>query len=343
MKYLKRKLVLLLLILCIINLPVLAKSKIKLIGNVKDGFSAKYINLPDSISFKVAEAQTIPNFISIPEDSLITLKVIRVQRERRWHKSGFILCKLLSYTPEEQEVAIDVSDKNIYLTVRKYEAVDKKEATLVATELIIMQGASFFAPCSDLGYYFIKGAILRERDPNWFKAGVYTAYENSVCWFYLKGKPIELTYGEQVDINDVPNKKVEKLISKIDKRKIKQIKKSERKISKIEQKRLKKDIKIAQKDNSYNIVVSAIDDAIENSDIISDKSIVSKADNKIKHFNKKYVKNEQKADKHIKKVVTKYEKRQFKIAKKSIIYKVVEDSIYENTQDIIDKYTDTML
>ena len=241
---------------------VYAKNNIKAIADVDSTFSIKYQDLPDIIQFKTTQTKTIPDVLSIPEGSVVTLKVIKAQRELRWHKSGFILCKLVSYTPEITNIPVDVSDKEIYLTIRKYEEIDKKEATFIGIELVLAQGASFFAPGVDIGYYFIKGAIQRKKHPHWFKAGVHNAYENSICWFWLKGKPIELEPGEQVKIKDVKPEKVEKLIAKMEKRADKQNIKAAKRLAKKDKKALKRELKYEKKLVNCTVVEEGIESII---------------------------------------------------------------------------------
>ncbi len=246
-----------------------AKTSVKLKADVNTEFTIKNKDLPDEISFKVKESRTIPYVVSIPEDSYITLEIIKAQRELRWHKRGLILCKLKSYTPEGVDVPIDVSDKDIYLVVRKHEDIDKKEAFLIGTELVIAQGASFFAPGVDIGYYFIKGAIQREKDPNWFRAGVHNAYDNSIFWFCLKGKPIELTDGEQVQIKEIKTKKVEKFTALIDKRNARFERQAAKRITKKDARNLKRQLKREKRMAECSVVESAIED------IIIDKKVTS--------------------------------------------------------------------
>ena len=212
------KIIALILIFVISITHVSAKNNIEMLADVDTEFTIKYKELPGEISFVTTEAKTIPNIISIPSGSTVLLEVIKAQKELRWHKSGYILCKLKSYTPENLTVPIDVSDKDLYLLVRKYEKINKIEATIIGVELVLAQGAAFFAPGVDIAYYFVKGAIQRKKHPNWFKAGVHNAYDNSICWFWLKGKPIELSEGDMVSIKDIKTSKVNKLEKKIDKR-----------------------------------------------------------------------------------------------------------------------------
>lgn len=177
--------------------------------------------IPEQISFSVTEEVKINDEITIPAESTLNVKVFEFQKEKRWHKSGFFICNLLNYTPVETEETVDVSDKEIYFIARKYEPINKKEAGILGTEIILTQAASIVASCFiflapvDVAYFFAKGAIQREKHPNWFKAGVSNAYDNSLFWFWLKGKPIDLEEGESVKLKEIPKKRAEKINSKI--------------------------------------------------------------------------------------------------------------------------------
>ena len=240
----------------------LAKHNIKMIADVQTDFTAKSTELPNEITFKTTESRTIPNVISIPAGSLVTLEVLKAQRELRWHKSGQILCKIKSFTPEGSVMPIDISDKNIHLTVKKHEEINKKEAWILGTEIVVMQGASFFAPGVDIAYFFTKGAIQRQKHPNWFKAGVRNAYDNSIFWFPQKGKPIELEEGHQVQIKDISPEKVEKLAKSIDKRNARFERQAAHRIAKLDKKILKRALKNEEKSVNVSVVESAIENEI---------------------------------------------------------------------------------
>ena len=247
-----------------------AKTNMKMRADVNEEFSIKYQDLPDEITFTTTQAKTIPNVISIPENSLIKLKILKAQRELRWHKGGLILCKLESYTPlDVSDIPIDVSDKDIYLTVRKHEDIDKKEAWILGTEIVVTQGAAFFAPGVDIGYFFIKGAIQRKKHPHWFKAGVRNAYDNSIFWFPQKGKPIELGSDDQVQIKDISQKKAEKLSKKIDERNARFERQAAHRIEKKNAKALKRELKNEKKMADCSVV----EEAIEN--VVVDRSVLA--------------------------------------------------------------------
>ena len=218
-----KNLIVLFFALAITVLPGSAKEKIKMISNISDGFVLS--EMPDEIHFRTIKKVVIRDVI-IPQRSVVTAETIQAQKERRWHKSGYILCKVKSFLTEYGENT-DISDKNIYLIARKYEPVNKKAASILATEILLTQAASFFAPGVDILYFFTKGAIIREKHYNWFKAGVSNAYENSICWFWLKGKPIDLDKDAKIQLKGIKEEKVFKLKGQIEKRKAKQAIKDE--------------------------------------------------------------------------------------------------------------------
>ena len=245
--------------------PVLAKDNMKVYGNINEDFTLQYQNLPEEISFKLTETKKVNKEVSIPDGATVTLEVINARRELRWHVSGLILCKLKNYIPKDTETPVDLTDKEIYLVVKKYEPIDGKETGILTTEIILTQAAGvvgslfiFFAPV-DVVYFFAKGAIKREKHPNWFKAGVMDAYDNSIFWFQLKGKPIELSKNDSVSVKEIKPKKAIKLNKKIDKRLVRENKQHNKKIAKLDEKTEKRRLKYEKKDIPCEVTERAID------------------------------------------------------------------------------------
>ena len=167
--------------------------------------------------------------------------------------------KIKSYSPEGIEEPIDVSDKELYVLIRKYEPINAKEAWILGTEIVVMSGASFFAPGVDVGYFFLKGLIVGNYHKNRFVSGVHSAYENSICWFWLKGKPIELTPDSLATAKGISEKKAKKLIAKVEKRNQKREIKYNKRIAKLDRKIEKRQYKNMKKELNCSIVEQAID------------------------------------------------------------------------------------
>lgn len=236
-----KKIIALLLLLVIFEMPVFSKEKkIKMQTHITSDFEIS--DMPEEVEFKTIIKTKIFDDVTIPQRSIIHAAVLEAQKERRWHKSGYILCKADYYVTELGE-KVDIEDKNLYFIVRKYEPVNKKEAAILGTEILLTQGASFFAPGVDILYFFTKGAILRKQRVNWFRAGVANAYENSICWFWLKGKPIDIEEGQEVQMKEIKEERVEKLIPQIRKRKIKEEIKNFKKYVKNNFKEMKREAK----------------------------------------------------------------------------------------------------
>ncbi len=270
MRVFLKKFLSVLIILSFVMTPAMAKDKMKLYGNINDDFTLAYQDLPNEISFVLVEARKVREDITIPEGSNVTLEVVDARRELRWHVSGIILCKLKNYTPENSKTPIDLSDENIYLVVRKYEPIKGKEAGILTTEIILTQAAGivgscfiFFAPV-DVAYFFTKGAIKREKDPNWFKAGVKDAYDNSIFWFQLKGKPIELKENDSVSVKEITPQKAQKLEKRIEKRAIRENEQHNKRIKKFEAKDQKRQYKYEKKEVSYSVLEKAIEKELGN-------------------------------------------------------------------------------
>ena len=235
-------------------MPLSAKEKINKVANIQHEFSTS--NVPSELLFKTPDQSTTVGELVIPPNSIVSAEILQAQTERRWHKSGLIVCKLKNYKSDDDADVTDVSGDDIYFVVRKHKPIDKKDATILGTELIITNAASivgscfiYFAPV-DIVYFFTKGAIQRQKHPNWFKAGVSNAYDNSICWFWLKGKPIELEENDSIKFQGIEEKKALKMTSKIAKRNQKLAVKAEKKQAKLEKnapKRLAKEQKKEQK------------------------------------------------------------------------------------------------
>ncbi len=246
-----RNSLILLCIMAITTLPVLSKGNPKsMLANIEQEFNMN--NIPSEVYFKTSKKTKILDEITIPQRSIVRAEVLQAQKERRWHKSGFIVCKLKSYLVEMTEEPVDISDKDIYIVVKKYEPVNKKDAAILGTEILLTQSAAFFAPGVDILYFFTKGAILREKDPNWFKAGVHNAYDNSICWFWLKGKTIDVKANERMNLKTVDESKALKLTKQIQARNVKYEQKLIKKQAKAEIKNQKKLAKQEKKKNKKN-------------------------------------------------------------------------------------------
>ena len=246
-----KKLLVIFFLLLITVLPVSAKDKFKMNAYMTTEFSLS--DIPDEVEFKTKKKLTFPTNIVVPQRSIIKAEIFKSRRELRWHKSGFFICKIISYQPELEE-EIDISDKEIYLIARRYEPINKKEAVITGTEILLTQAASFFAPGVDILYFFTKGAIQREKHPNWFKAGVSNAYDNSICWFWLKGKPIELSSGDEIRLKSIEKEKAEKIKQKI-------VNREEKDVDKFTQKELHKlkTTKLAADMHDYTDLAMEID------------------------------------------------------------------------------------
>lgn len=239
--------------------PVFAEDNIKMLVDVNSKFDLHSQNLPEEISFVVAKAETIPDIITIPEDSVVTVSIINAEVERRWHKSGIIIGKIKSYQPDGVENPIDISDRELYVIIRRYEPVNVKEAWIIGTEIVVMSGASFFAPGVDVGYFFLKGLIMKNYHPNRFVSGVHCAYENSICWFWLKGKPITLAENDLATAKGINEKKAKKLLTKVEKRNIKRELRYNKRIAKLDKKIAKRQYKNAKKEIDCLVVEQAIE------------------------------------------------------------------------------------
>ena len=243
-----KRFIIIFLISIITVLPVSAKSPVKAQARMTTDYSIDD-NTQIEIKFMPGRKVNFGRGVNVQSKSVITAEVYQAQKEKRWHKSGFVICKLMSYTEPNSDEEIDISNRDIYMIARKHEPIDPKEAAIIGTEITTTSIASIFLPGVDIAYFFTKGAIQREKHPNWFRAGVSNAYDNSICWFWLKGKPIELQSGDDIQLVSIKKTKARKIKAKADKKVAKQEKKLEKKTAKKELRMAKKEAKIAKKEN----------------------------------------------------------------------------------------------
>ena len=239
-----KKLLILCLVMMITVLPACAKSTVRAQARMMTEYSIEDAQI--EIKFIPGREVDFGRGVKVHSKSVITAEVYQSQKERRWHKSGFVICKLLSYTDPESGEEFDISNRDIYMVARKYERIDPKEAAIIGTEITTTSVASIFLPGVDIAYFFTKGAIQREKHPNWFKAGVSNAYDNSICWFWLKGKPIELQSGDDIQLVSIKKTKARKIKAKADKKQAKTEKKIAKKEAKQKIKAAKKEEKAAK-------------------------------------------------------------------------------------------------
>jgi hypothetical protein len=197
-------------------IPVCAKENTKPVGVIQQNYDIT--NLDDRIAFKISNNLNLSRNILIPRNSIIMVRVLKIQDCRRWHKSAFLLAHMISYIPDGEADIINVEDKDIYILIRKYDAIDKKQAAKTAAEITATTAAAFVLPGVDIAYYFTKGAIKKEEGKTRFKSGVSSAYTNSIFWFWLKGKPLDLGEEATIIIKEIDKEKAMKLKEKIEKR-----------------------------------------------------------------------------------------------------------------------------
>ena len=136
--------------------------------------------------------------LKIPAGTILKAKVNTTTTERRFHKSAFLIVNFEEI--KEGDCFKSITGYNIGGVIRKYEKIDKKDATITGAELTTTTVAAFIIPGIDILYYFTKGCIQNTKAETRFKSGVHNAYDNSIMWFFLKGKPIKLVEGDSVAV-----------------------------------------------------------------------------------------------------------------------------------------------
>jgi hypothetical protein len=248
-----KRLLILLMIIVMGIMPVSAKNNGIIPAKMASIFSTTG-QTPSVVAFSPNRNLKINDELTLPSRAIIAAEVYRFQKEKRMHRHGYIVCRLLSYKDPDSNEVIDLLSKDIFVVARRRSNLELGEAALTGVELTVTTAASIPLPGVDIVYYFTKGAILRGNNPNWFKSGVSEAYDNSIFWFFLKGRTIDFEKGDYVDIKHIGKEEVLKLRDKIDENQIKteqreavKFIKKQKKIAKAEEKRAARIEKQAQK------------------------------------------------------------------------------------------------
>lgn len=136
--------------------------------------------------------------IKIPMGTLIKAKITTSTKERRMHKSAYLIISFEQMGEDENVESME--EYQLDGVIRKYDKIDKKDAAITSAELTTTTAAAFIIPGIDIVYYFTKGFIQNEKAETRFKSGVHNAYDNSIMWFFLKGKPINLSENDLVSV-----------------------------------------------------------------------------------------------------------------------------------------------
>src|SRR5574344_563197 len=220
-----KKLLSIILIFIITTMPVSAKSKAKESTKIKASMlqTLTIDTNTNDISFKINEP-LILNEVEIPSGSTVNIHIDKIQKEKHFHKNGYFIFHISSYTIENTDTTIDLSDKKLYFVARKYYKIKKGEATFTSAEFGATTAASWFVPGVDLVYYFIKGAIQNQKGYNRIESGVGCAYENFLpIWLFQKGRHLELNNGDNIVIIRA-TKKYMKELEKAEKKALKEAK-----------------------------------------------------------------------------------------------------------------------
>jgi len=239
-----KKIISLIFIFNILFLPVFAKNPIKTHALVRTEYDSED-KTTKIIKFIPDKKIKIGEILEIPSNSIINAEIFQPQKEKRFHKSGYMICKLLNYSTAEED--FDISDKEIYVIARKYEELNGKEATIIGLELMGSAFVSFFAPGADIAYFFTKGAITKKKHPNWFKSGVRNAYDNSILWLILKGKTIKLSKNDEINLKYISREDARNTKAKIDYKNFKTAFKQEKKLVRADIKQIKNKLKEEEK------------------------------------------------------------------------------------------------
>lgn len=209
-----KKIIAVILMLMITFMPVSAEDFPKIVATMNSEF--RIAKKTENIEFTLNEDLYIDENTTIPKYSKVNAEIYKSQVEKRLHKSGYFICILKNYITEDSQYN-DISKKGIYLIGRKHEPLDPVDIATTGAEFTTMTLVGILIPGSDIAYYFVRGAVQRNKHHNWFKSGVSNAYDNSVFWLFEKGKPINLKSEDEISIMQITKEDAEEIKNEMEK------------------------------------------------------------------------------------------------------------------------------
>lgn len=194
----------------LISHPAEAKTY-KMIAYTMDKISTTE-KMPKYLTLKVPAQIIAGGDIQIQNESLIRVKITEISPAKRGKRDGFIITKLIAYSvPTLDQAAVDVSDKNIELKIKRYTEKDFKGLAKSAATTVVSHVAGI--PFLNQGVAAVKGAVKPKEGTSRIKSAGINVYESTPFSYFNKGEDLNLAIGEKLTLsfktateeNDQPN------------------------------------------------------------------------------------------------------------------------------------------
>jgi len=155
---------------------------------------------------QVLEQETINSSLTLPENSIIKGKIIKVEEAKRGKRNAYIIIK--PETIENGENVIKIENSCLEAKVVGYSKKDFKQTALKAG----LTAGGFFVKGLGQVFYFSKGLILPDSDKSRLSSAAHNVYENTPFVYIEKGDEIDIDNGDLLVLkfyhSDIPKWKV---------------------------------------------------------------------------------------------------------------------------------------
>lgn len=156
--------------------------------------------VPEYLTLQVPSQTIAGTDLLLENDSLLRVKVTEINKAKRGKRNGFIVTKLVAYSiPSLNNKAIDVTDKEIELKIKKYSKTDFKGIAQSAATSVISHIVGI--PFLNQGVAAVKGAAKPLEGQSRIKSAGISLYESTPFSYFKKGEDLNVKAGEKLTIS----------------------------------------------------------------------------------------------------------------------------------------------
>lgn len=156
-------------------------------------------DIQEYITLKVP-AQTISGNIHLENESMLRVKITHIEPAKRGKRNGYIITKLIAYSiPSQDNKAIDVSDKEIELKIKKYSKTDFKGLATSAATSVVSHVVGI--PFLNQGVAAVKGAVNPNEGQSRIKSAGVNLYESTPFSYVKRGEDLNVSIGDKLTLS----------------------------------------------------------------------------------------------------------------------------------------------
>ncbi len=151
------------------------------------------------LTFKVMQ-ETVLDDISLEGGAYLRAKIVGVQNAQRGQRDAFLTARLIAYSvPSEDNKAVDVTDKNMDLKIKKYTPTDFAGMAMSAGTTVVSH--VFKIPFLSQGIAVAKGVVDPIDGKNRLESVGVRLYESTPLTYASKGEELVVQEGEMLTVS----------------------------------------------------------------------------------------------------------------------------------------------